>query len=190
MTDLVVWPDPFQKSESLWDSGLEVITAVSMFSAVLLVVTRQPNVSEEIVSIEEAKEENSRRSSQLYACFLLVKTLLAFYGIRRLYTVFTSVHHWSVFWGGRIQLTTYHPVYLRSILILSACLRLDFLSVSFRCSYRNSVVICSLPCMLYGSPISSSLIWSYQCYLATSMNYEAPQCAVFSIFLVVPPSKV
>jgi hypothetical protein len=36
-----------------------------------LVVTRQLDVLEKLISIEEAEEENSKRSALLTACFLL-----------------------------------------------------------------------------------------------------------------------
>jgi hypothetical protein len=45
------------------------------------------------------------------------------------------------------------------------------------------------PCMLHAMSISSSLIWSFYLYLAKSINYEAPNCAVSSNLLSFCPSS-
>jgi hypothetical protein len=47
----------------------------------------------------------------------LVKKPPVFYGIWRQIIVFTRARHWILSWARRIQSTTSHPVYLRSILI-------------------------------------------------------------------------
>ena len=54
----------------------------------------------------------------------LVKKLPAFHGTRRFITAFTSVRHLSLFWANPIQSIYTHPTSWRSILILSAHLRL------------------------------------------------------------------
>jgi hypothetical protein len=52
-----------------------------------------------------------------------LKDFVAFYGTRRFNTVFTRALHWSLSWVISIQFTPSHPVFLRSILILSTHLR-------------------------------------------------------------------
>ena len=54
----------------------------------------------------------------------LVKKLPAFHGTRRFITALTSVRHLSLSWASPIQSIYTHPTSLRSILIVSAHLRL------------------------------------------------------------------
>ena len=54
----------------------------------------------------------------------LFKKLLAFHGTRRFITALTSVRHLSLSWASPIQSIYTHPTSWRSILILSAHLRL------------------------------------------------------------------
>ena len=54
----------------------------------------------------------------------LVKKLPAFRGTRKFITTLTSVHHLSLSWASPIQSIYTHPTSWRSILILSAHLRL------------------------------------------------------------------
>ena len=54
----------------------------------------------------------------------LVKKFHAFHGTRRFITALTSVRHLSLSWAGPIQFIYPHPTSWRSILILSAHLRL------------------------------------------------------------------
>jgi hypothetical protein len=53
----------------------------------------------------------------------LLKNFPAFYGTRRLITVFTRALHWSLSWARWIQSMPSHPISLRSILILCTHLR-------------------------------------------------------------------
>jgi hypothetical protein len=53
-----------------------------------------------------------------------LKKFSAFYGTRRFITMSTRALHWSLSWARTIQSTPYHPIALRSILILSTHLRL------------------------------------------------------------------
>jgi hypothetical protein len=50
----------------------------------------------------------------------LMKIFPAFYGIRKLITVFTRSCHWSLSWATWTQFTTFHTVSLRYILIISS----------------------------------------------------------------------
>ena len=61
----------------------------------------------------------------------LVKKFPAFYATRRFITAFTSVRHLSLSWASPIQSTYPHPTRWRSILILSAHLRLGLPSGLF-----------------------------------------------------------
>ena len=54
----------------------------------------------------------------------LVKKFPAFHGTRRFITALTSLHHLSLSWANPIQSIYTHPTSWRSILILSAHLRL------------------------------------------------------------------
>ena len=54
----------------------------------------------------------------------LVKKLPAFHGTRRFITALTSVHHLSLSWASPTQSIYIHPMSWRSVLILSAHLRL------------------------------------------------------------------
>jgi hypothetical protein len=61
----------------------------------------------------------------------LLKNFPAFYGPRRFITVFKRALHRSLFWARSIQSIQFHPISLRSILILSANLRLGLPSGLF-----------------------------------------------------------
>jgi len=54
----------------------------------------------------------------------LVKKFPAFHGTRRLITALTNVRHLSVSWASPIQSISPHPIFWRSILILSTYLHL------------------------------------------------------------------
>jgi len=53
----------------------------------------------------------------------LVTIFPALYGTRMFITVFTTARHWSLSLASCIESTTYQPIFLRSSLILSSCLR-------------------------------------------------------------------
>jgi hypothetical protein len=68
-----------------------------------------------------SSEANSRPESQ---------ELLDFYTILRFITVYTTARHWTLTWDRSVQSTTYNPISVRSILILSSHLRLGLPEVS------------------------------------------------------------
>jgi hypothetical protein len=88
----------------------------------------------------------------------LVKKFLAFYGTRRLTTVFTTARHWSLFWSRWIYTTSSHLISLRFILILSSYLWLRFPSCLLLSCFRSKIVygflispmraICPVPLIL------------------------------------------
>ena len=63
--------------------------------------------------------------------FQLVKKFPAFYRTRRFITAFTSARQLSLFWASSIQSIPPHPLYWRSILILSSHLSLGLSSGIF-----------------------------------------------------------
>ena len=67
----------------------------------------------------------------------LVKKFPAFHGTRRFITVLTSVRHVSLSWASPIQSIYTHPTSWRSILILSAHLRLGLPSGLLPSSFPN-----------------------------------------------------
>jgi hypothetical protein len=75
----------------------------------------------------------------------LVKKFIAFYGTQRFTTVFIA-RHWSLMWARCIQSTTFHPISLRSILILFSHLRLGLPSSLYPSGFPTRT--------LYAFPIS------------------------------------
>jgi hypothetical protein len=65
----------------------------------------------------------------------LFKKFTAFYGTPSFITVFTRTRHWSLSWATWIQFTPSHPIYLRSILILSSHVRLRLPSGVFEADH-------------------------------------------------------
>jgi hypothetical protein len=76
---------------------------------------------------------------QQISCFL--------YRTRRLITVFTKVHHWTLSWASRIQYVPSIPISLRSSLMLSSHLRLGLPN-------QNSVNTSPLPHACHMSRLS------------------------------------
>jgi hypothetical protein len=80
----------------------------------------------------------------------LLKNFPAFYGTRRLITVFTRALHWSLSWARSIQSIPSHSVSLRSILTLSTDLRLGLPSGLFPSGYPTCIPLrpnsCYMPC--------------------------------------------
>jgi hypothetical protein len=87
------------------------------------------------------------------------------------------VRHWSLSWARLMKSKPFHPISLRSILILSSHLGLGVLSGPFFQAFppKSSMHYSSLPCVLYTLPISPSLL--------DHSNYKAPHYATFSNFL-------
>jgi hypothetical protein len=71
--------------------------------------------------------------------------------------------HWSLSWARSILSLPSHPISLRSILILSAHLRLSVPSGLFPSGFSNNILHAFLftPFVLHVVPISSYLIWSF-----------------------------
>jgi hypothetical protein len=70
----------------------------------------------------------------------LLKNFLQFYGTRRFITMFTRAHRWYLFWTTSIQSLPPHPIFLKSILILSNHLRLFLPSGLFSSDYPTTIL--------------------------------------------------
>ena len=88
----------------------------------------------------------------------LVKKFPAFHGTRRLINALTSVHHLSLSWVSPIQSIYPHPTSWRSILILSAHLRLGLPSGLLPSGFPTNTLFCS-------QTPSASLYVTIYCYL-------------------------
>ena len=75
----------------------------------------------------------------------LVKKLPAFHGTRRFITALTSVRHLSLSWASPIQSLYTHPTSWRSILILSAHLRLGLPSGLLPSGFPTKTLYTTLP---------------------------------------------
>jgi hypothetical protein len=87
----------------------------------------------------------------------LLKNFPTLYNTRRFATVFTGVYYWPLSWARWFQLILPHPVYLRSVLILSSYRRPGFFIVS---PYWFPVETL-YPCLLPVLPISTSFTWPF-----------------------------
>jgi hypothetical protein len=83
----------------------------------------------------------------------LLKNSPTFYGTRRFITVFTRALHCSLTWARGIQSISSHPIYLRSILILSTHLLLGLPSGLFPSRFPTKILhtflypsSCYIPC--------------------------------------------
>jgi hypothetical protein len=65
---------------------------------------------------------------------------ITFYGIRRFIIMFTSVWHWALYYATYIQSTSWHPISLRSILILSSHLRAYVSEVTSSLQFFNKTL--------------------------------------------------
>jgi hypothetical protein len=90
----------------------------------------------------------------------LLKNFPAFYETRRFIIVFTRTLHWFLSWARWIQSIPFHPVSLRSILILIAHLRLGLPSGLFPSGFPTNILYAFFfaPFVLHALPISFSLI--------------------------------
>ena len=120
----------------------------------------------------------------------LVKKFPAFHGIRRFITALTSVRHLSLSWTSPIQSIYTHPTSWRSILILSAHLRLGLPSGSFPpvSPPRPYAPPSPHPYAPHAQPISFFSILSPAQYWVRSTNHLAPRYAISSTSPLPRPS--
>ena len=113
----------------------------------------------------------------------LAKNFLAFYGIRRFITAFTSVRHLTLSWTIRIRSSSFHPIPLTSILVLSPNVRLCFPSGLFPWGYpsKQRVHVPALQAVPHGRPISSSLIWPPELHFLKIWNHAASHYMNFRV---------
>jgi hypothetical protein len=76
--------------------------------------------------------------------------------------VFTKACHWSLYWARWIQSMPFHPIFSRSILILSSHLYLSLSCDHLPSGFPTKILFVFISlCILYTLFISSSLIWSF-----------------------------
>jgi len=99
-------------------------------------------------------EANSRATSQ---------EIPAFYGILRFITEFTPARHWSLSWSRCTHSPPFHPISLRSILILYSHLRLCLPSGLFPLGFPTKMLYAFTisPCVLHDL-VSSSFCEAYR----------------------------
>jgi hypothetical protein len=130
----------------------------------------------------------SGAESSLRSCKLCShsRTSPAFYGTRRLVTVFTRAIHWSLSWARSIQSIASHLISPRSILILSTHLRLSVSSGLFPYGFPTNILYAYLlsSFVLLALSTSSSLTWSLCLYLEnrTSLCYFL---RIFWLYLLI-----
>ena len=119
-----------------------------------------------------------------------VKKFPAFHGTRRFITALTSVHHLSLSWASPIQSISPHPIYWRSVLILSTHLRLGLPSGLLPSGFPTKTLYTPSPHPYapHAQPISFFSILSPAQYWVRSTNHVAPRYAVSSIPLLPCPS--
>ena len=120
----------------------------------------------------------------------LVKKFPAFHGTRRFITALTSVCHLSLSWTSPIQSIYTHPTSWRSILILSAHLRLGLPSGLFPSGFSTKILYTRSPHphAPHAQPNSFFSILSPAQYWVSSTNHLAPRYAISSIPPLPRPS--
>jgi hypothetical protein len=68
----------------------------------------------------------------------LLKNFLKYYGTQKVHIAIIGALHWSLSYARSIQSTPYHPTASRSILMLSAHIRIHFLSGHFAFGFTNN----------------------------------------------------
>ena len=116
----------------------------------------------------------------------LVEKFSEFHGTRRFITALTSVCHLSLSWASPIQSIYPHPTSWRSILILSAHLRLGLPSGLLPSGFPTKTLYTPSPHPYapHAQPISFFSILSPAQYWVSSTSHLAPRYAISSI----PPS--
>ena len=113
----------------------------------------------------------------------LVKKFPAFHGTRRFITALTSLRHLSLSWASPIQSIYPHPTSWRSVLILSAHLRLGFPSGLLPSGFPTKTLYTPSPHPYapHAQPISFFSILSPAEYWARSTSHLAPRYSISSI---------
>ena len=120
----------------------------------------------------------------------LVKKFPAFHGTRRFITALTSFRHLSLSWASPIQSIYPHPTSWRSVLILSAHLRLGLPSGVLPSGFPTKTLYAPSPHPYapHAQPISFFSILSPAQYWVSGTNHLAPRYAISSIPSLPRPS--
>ena len=115
----------------------------------------------------------------------LVEKFPAFYGTRKFITAFTNARHLSLPWASSIQTTHPHPIFRRSILILSSHLCLGLPIGLLPSCFRTKTLYTPLPSPIRATcPAHLILILSPPQYCVRSTDYSLTHYVIFSIPLL------